>query len=75
MDTDSDGRADTARTFITGLDHPNGVVWHNGSLFVMTNTHLLRYDDVDSHALRGQVAGSLVLNLALLFPRLADLPG
>jgi glucose/arabinose dehydrogenase len=55
VDTHSDGRADTARTFITGLDHPNGVVWHNGSLFVMTATHLVRYDDVDSLALSGQV--------------------
>lgn len=58
MDTDSDGRADTARTFTTGLDHPNGVVWHDGSLFVMTATHLVRYDDVDRLALSGQVTHS-----------------
>ena len=62
VDTDSDGRADTARTFITGLDHPNGVVWHNGSLFVMTATHLVRYDDVDRLALSGQVIEILGLN-------------
>jgi glucose/arabinose dehydrogenase len=65
VDTDSDGRADAARTFATGLDHPNGVVWHNGSLFVMTNTRLLRFDDADSYALSGRVspacAGKLLL--------------
>lgn len=55
MDTDSDGRADAAHVLIRGLDHPNGVVWLGGSLFVQTTRQLLRYDGIDAFALAGKV--------------------
>lgn len=61
IDTDSDGRADAARTIITGLDHPNGIVWHDGALFVMTHTKLLRFDDIDGYALTGKMPPKPVL--------------
>jgi len=55
VDTDSDGRADAAHVLIRGLDHPNGVVWLGGSLFVQTTRQLLRYDVIDAFALAGKV--------------------
>lgn len=63
IDTDSDGLADAARAIITGLDHPNGVVWHDGALYVMTHTKLLRYDDIDGYALTGKVRTHLVVEV------------
>lgn len=55
IDRDSDGRAEETRLLIGGLDHPNGVTWLGGALYVMTDTLLLRYDNIDTYAMSGEV--------------------
>lgn len=39
---------------LSNLDRPNGVAWHNSSLFVAEVTTISRFDDVDSYALAGR---------------------
>ena len=41
---------------LSNLDRPNGVAWHNSSLFVAEVTTISRFDDVDSYALAGRVS-------------------
>jgi len=55
IDRDSDGHAEETRLLIGGLDHPNGVTWLDGALYVMTDTLLLRYANIDTYALSGEV--------------------
>ncbi len=46
-----DGRSDKAREVITiarGLDEPNGVAFHDGSLYVAEVSRVLRYDDIEA---------------------------
>ena len=47
VDDDGDHRADTTYTVATGLRMPNGVAFHDGSLYVATVGQLLRYDDIE----------------------------
>ncbi len=58
VDSNGIGRADQLRAVVKGLDHPNGLAWLGGALYVMTNTLLLRYDDIDTYALSGKVSTS-----------------
>jgi len=46
-DADGDVRADRVVTIARGLSLPNGVAWHDGALFVVTNPSVLRYDGID----------------------------
>eukprot|EP00884_Botryococcus_braunii_P003192 jgi/Botrbrau1/12874/Bobra.0188s0016.1 len=49
----SDGtKAEEACVLAKGLDIPNGVAWHNGSLYIASLTQLLRIPDVDSFVLQ-----------------------
>ena len=46
-----DGPSDKAREVITiarGLDEPNGVAFHDGSLYVAEVSRVLRYDDIEA---------------------------
>jgi glucose/arabinose dehydrogenase len=46
-----DGRSDKAREVVTiarGLDEPNGVAFHDGSLYVAEVSRVLRYDDIEA---------------------------
>jgi glucose/arabinose dehydrogenase len=47
-DHDGDGRADEVITIAEGLNHPNGVAVHNGSLYVAEISRILRYDDIEN---------------------------
>ncbi len=46
-DEDGDGRADSVYTVATGLNTPNGVVVHDGDLYVAEVSQVLRYDNID----------------------------
>jgi glucose/arabinose dehydrogenase len=46
-DTNSDGRADQVLTIAKGLNQPNGVAFHNGSLFVAEMQRIIRYDGIE----------------------------
>ncbi|MFP4323876.1 MAG: PQQ-dependent sugar dehydrogenase [Anaerolineales bacterium] len=48
-DDDNNGAADGVLTIDSGLYQPNGVVFHNGALYVSTITQILRYDDIEAN--------------------------
>jgi glucose/arabinose dehydrogenase len=47
VDRDGDRRADEVKTIASGLTQPNGVAFRNGSLFIATETQILRLDDIE----------------------------
>jgi len=47
-DTDGDNVADERFVIDENLTMPNGVAFHNGSLFVAEVTRILRYDDIEN---------------------------
>lgn len=47
IDLDSDGFAESTCALLQGLENPNGIVWHNGSLYVQETPRLTRYDGID----------------------------
>ena len=54
-DVDGDGKADWLTPVLEGWATPNGIAWHNGSLFVATISSIYRLDDIDSYALANKV--------------------
>ncbi len=48
-DEDHDGSADRVITIARGLHAPNGVAFHDGSLYVAEISRILRYDDIENH--------------------------
>jgi len=48
LDTNQDHRADRVIVIANNLESPNGVVWHNGSLYVAEISRIWRYDDIDN---------------------------
>ena len=55
VDLDGTAANVTVVPLLAGLDSPNGVVWHQGSLYVAEIRRITRYDNVDAYALAGQV--------------------
>jgi glucose/arabinose dehydrogenase len=47
-DTDGDHRADEQYTIAEGLKLPNGVAFRDGSLYVVTRSQILRFDDIEN---------------------------
>ncbi|KAK9789387.1 hypothetical protein WJX73_008205 [Symbiochloris irregularis] len=54
VDMDGSGSNVTAVTVLTNQSAPNGVVWHQGSLFVAETRAITRYDNADGYAISGQ---------------------
>lgn len=46
-DTNADGKADQVVTIAKGLNQPNGVAFHNGSLYVAEMQRIVRYDGIE----------------------------
>jgi putative membrane-bound dehydrogenase-like protein len=46
-DTDEDGQFDKSTIFADQLVMPEGVVWHRGSVFVLSSPYLWRFEDTD----------------------------
>lgn len=44
-DTNGDRLPDTARLFASGLDHPSGLAWHDGALYVVGGSMITRLAD------------------------------
>ena len=40
---------------LSGLNDPNGVAWHNGSLYVAEINKITRYDDADASVIANKV--------------------
>jgi glucose/arabinose dehydrogenase len=49
IDSNGDHKADRVLTIASGLDQPNGVAIHNGALYVVTKSKILRFDDIEQH--------------------------
>ncbi|MCA9580400.1 MAG: sorbosone dehydrogenase family protein, partial [Myxococcales bacterium] len=47
--TDGDNRGDRVITIAKGLNIPNGVVFHEGDLYVAELSRILRYPDIEKH--------------------------
>ncbi|MBY0547158.1 MAG: PQQ-dependent sugar dehydrogenase [Candidatus Obscuribacterales bacterium] len=47
-DADKDGKGDSVITLLNGLNDPNGVEFHNGSLYVGEINRITRYDNIDA---------------------------
>lgn len=48
VDENKDGLADKVYTIASNLDMPNGVAFHNGSLFIGALNRILRLDDIEN---------------------------
>jgi len=46
-DTDGDGRFDTSQPFADGLVFPQGVLWHDGVVYVASHPAIWRLEDTD----------------------------
>lgn len=57
--------ADLTLPLLSGLNQPNGVAWHNGSLYVAEVSRITRYDDVDASVMANKVCPA-VHRLSLL---------
>ena len=40
---------------LSGLNDPNGIAWHNGSLYVAEISKITRYDDADAFVIANKV--------------------
>ena len=41
---------------LSGQNDPNGIAWHNGSLYVAQLNRITRYDDADSYVVANKVS-------------------
>ena len=55
VDLEGSGTKVQLHTLLTGQVQPNGVAWHNGSLYVAEVGQITRYDRADAYALAGLV--------------------
>lgn len=46
-DTDGDGKFDKSTTFADGLVFPQGVLWHDGAIYITSHPSLWRLEDTD----------------------------
>ncbi len=49
VDRNQDHQADHVITIATGLNHPSGVAFHNGALYVAEIHRILRFDQIETH--------------------------
>jgi glucose/arabinose dehydrogenase len=49
VDRNRDHKVDEVIPVVTGLDTPNGVAFHNGSLYVAEMSRIVRFDDVEAN--------------------------
>jgi glucose/arabinose dehydrogenase len=47
VDANGDFTADRVVRIASGLEMPNGIVFHDGALYVATNTAILRFDEIE----------------------------
>jgi glucose/arabinose dehydrogenase len=48
VDRNRDFKADEVKVVAKGLRQPNGIAFHNGSLYVAESTRVIRYDDIEA---------------------------
>lgn len=67
LDSNGDGVAEQTVTLLSGLNQPNGIAWHNGSLYVAEVSQITRYDNADASVLANQVCSLCVPQTQTLF--------
>jgi glucose/arabinose dehydrogenase len=55
LDSNDDGVAETTVELLSGMNAPNGIAWHKGSLYVAEISRVTRFDDADAHVLGNKV--------------------
>jgi glucose/arabinose dehydrogenase len=61
VDEDRDGTADRVVTIARGLRQPNGIAWHDGSLYVAEVHRIIRYAAIDRFVSSGEGLGDQLL--------------
>ncbi|CAL8468342.1 g7882 [Coccomyxa elongata] len=54
LDSNGDGVAEQTVALLSGLNQPNGIAWHKGSLYVAEVSQVTRYDNADASVLAGK---------------------
>jgi glucose/arabinose dehydrogenase len=65
--TDTGGQREV-RTILQGLTQPNGLAFHNGSLYVFSINEVFRYDNVEQRVASGNIGEPVVLTQAFGLP-------
>lgn len=78
LDSKSTGTAEATVLLLSGLNDPNGIAWHNGSLYVAEINKITRYDNADACVRANKVSSTdsgILLQLASQPPLLASVEG
>lgn len=60
VDRNKDRKVDEVIPVASGLDMPNGVAFHNGSLYVAEMTRIVRFDDVEANLGKAQTPAVVI---------------
>ena len=55
LDSNNTGTSEGTVIMLSGLNDPNGIAWHNGSLYVAEINKITRYDDADASVIANKV--------------------
>ena len=55
LDSNNTGTSEGTVILLSGLNKPNGIAWHNGSLYVAEINKITRYDDADAFVIANRV--------------------
>jgi len=63
VDSDQNGQVDRRYLIASGLDYPEALAFHDGSLYVTEDDRIIRFDDIESHLRRPSRAREVYSNL------------
>ena len=55
LDSKNSGTSEATVVLLNGQSNPNGIAWHNGSLYVAQTDRITRYDNADAHVIANMV--------------------
>lgn len=55
LDSKNSGTSEGTVVLLNGQSNPNGIAWHNGSLYVAQMDRITRYDNADAHVIANMV--------------------
>ena len=55
LDSNDTGTSEGTVILLSGLNNPNGIAWHNGSLYVAEINTITRYDNADAFVIANKV--------------------
>ena len=56
LDSRSTGTSERTVILLSGQNDPNGIAWHNGSLYVAEINKITRYDNADSYVVANKAS-------------------